>query len=87
MASRFLTAAVDSRTIAGTTSVGGTTDTVISLRVDGTIRFVDRNGKTRVVPVPVGYVTGFKNRIQPSAIDDSPAGALFALVDVLLARE
>lgn len=86
--SRFLRTATASVTITGTTEVGGVTNTVISLYPDHTIRFVDRNGVTQVVPVPAHYTTGFKNKIQPSSgtAKDGPAGALYALFDAVYQR-
>jgi len=86
--SRFLRAAVRTRTVAGTTSVGGTNVTVVSIMADGTIRFVDRNGVQHDVQVPAHYTGGFKNMIQPSSQNRSgdPRAALYALVDALIAR-
>jgi hypothetical protein len=87
--SRFNRSPIATRTVTGTTSVGGTTSTVVSIYPNSTIRFVDRNGKTQVVPVPHTYVTGFKNEIQPSShkiAKDDPYAALMSLVDVLIAR-
>ena len=82
---RFARTPVATVTITGTNSIGGTTDTVISLHADSTIRFVDANGVTQIVNVPHHYTTGFKNRIQPSSgtAKDGPQGALFALFEVL----
>ena len=86
--SRFLRSAVRTRTVTGTTSVGGTTATVVSIMPDGTIRFVDRNGVQHDVQGPAFYATGHKNVIQPSSQNRSgdPRSALFALVDALIAR-
>lgn len=82
---RFARSPVATVTITGVTSVGGTADTVISLHADSTIRFVDANGVTQIVPVPHFYTTAFKNRIQPSSgtAKDGPVGALFSLFEVL----
>lgn len=87
--SRFLRSATASVTITGATEVGGVTNTVISLYPDSTIRFVDANGVTQVIPVPAHYTTGFKNTIQPSSgtAKDGPVGALFALFDALYKRD
>lgn len=86
--SRFLRAAVRTRTVTGTTSVGGVTSTVVSIMPDGTIRFVDRNGVTQVVQCPAQYTTGHKNVLQPSSqtVAGDPESALYALVDALIAR-
>ncbi|TAJ97161.1 MAG: hypothetical protein EPO41_03985 [Reyranella sp.] len=77
------------RTISGTTSAGGTTDTVVSIMPDNSIRFTDRNGNTQVIQgLPPNYTTAFQNRLQPSttAFRGDAANALFALVDALIAR-
>lgn len=87
--SRFLRSPTRTRTVTGTTSVGGSSSTVVSIYPDHTIRFTDRNGVLNVIPVPANYVTGHKDRIQPSsgtARHTSPADALYALVDALIAR-
>lgn len=86
--SRFLRDPVATVTITGASAVGGVTNTAISLYPDSTIRFVDANGVTQVIPVPHHYTTGFKNVIQPSSgtAKDGPAGALFALFDALYKR-
>jgi hypothetical protein len=86
--SRFGRSAVATVTLTGASAVGGVTNTAISLHLDSTIRFVDANGVTQVVPVPAHYTTGFKNTIQPSSgtAKDGPAGALFALFDALYRR-
>jgi hypothetical protein len=87
--SRFARSAVRTRTITGTTSVGGSTSTVVSIYPDSTIRFTDRNSKVQVIHVPHAYTTDFQNRIQPSSGQvgkDDPYAALMSLVDVLIAR-
>ena len=85
---RFGRAAVRSRTITGGTSVGGASSTTVGIYPDGSIRFVDRSGKTQVIsgaapPANVGTMLG-----QPSsrAFQDDPQTALWQLVDVLIAR-
>ena len=86
--SRYLASAVRTRTVTGTTSVGGTTSTVVSIMPNSTIRFVDRNGITQDICVPAAYTTGAKNQIQPNSkgVRNDPYNALMALVDVLIAR-
>lgn len=86
--SRYLRSAVRTRTVTGTTSVGGTTSTVISIMPDGTIRFVDRNGRTQDIQAPANYTTAFQNRIQPNTrfAQNDPYHALYAFVDALIAR-
>ena len=87
--SRFLRDPVRTRTVAGTTSVGGTSGTIVSIMPDGSIRFVDRNGHTQTIQgAEPNYTTDFKNRIQPStaASRGNPQNALYALVDALIAR-
>lgn len=86
--SRFARAASRTRTITGTTSVGGSSSTTVALYPDNTIRFNDRNGTTQVVQVPANYTTGFQNQRQPSSgkVPGSPSDALFALIDALIAR-
>jgi hypothetical protein len=86
MASRFLRSAVRTVTISGTVSVGGTTDTVLSIYPDGTLRFVDGNGVTQVVHLPARYTTADQNGIQPNSEivkDGSAADQLYALFDAL----
>lgn len=87
MASRFLRSPVRTVTITGTVSVGGTTNTVLSIYPDGTLRFVDGNGVTQVVPLPHHYVTGHKNTVQPNSDqvgkDGSAADKFYALFDAL----
>lgn len=87
--SRFNRSPIATRTITGTTSVGGATSTTVAIYPDATIRFADRNGKTQVVHVPHTYVTNFQNKIQPSSdkiAKDDPYAALMSLVDALIAR-
>lgn len=86
--SRFLRSPTRTRTVAGTTSVGGTTDTVVSIMPDNTVRFVDRNGNTQVIQVPGNYTTDFQDRVQPSTgtATGNNANALYALIDALIAR-
>lgn len=86
--SRFLRAASRTRTVTGTTSVGGTTSTIVSIMPDGTIKFVDRNGHTHTVQSNVNYTTANKNVLEPNtkAFRADPSIALFALVDALIAR-
>lgn len=86
--SRFLRSAVRTRTVTGTTTVGGVSSTVVSIMPDGSIKFVDRNGTTQVVMAPANYTTGFKDRKQPASKVGigSPTDALYALVDALIAR-
>jgi hypothetical protein len=84
--SRFLRAAVASRAVTGTTSVGGSTTTTVSVHLDGTVRFNDRNGTTQCINMPANYTTGFKNKIQPPSSFNNSADALYALIDALIAR-
>ncbi|MCA2979322.1 MAG: hypothetical protein INH37_13620 [Myxococcaceae bacterium] len=77
--SRFSRAAVRTRTITGTTSVGGTTGTVVSILPNNVIRFVDRFGQT--VDVPIRGTPGAS--FIPT---DRAADPMFRLVDALIAR-
>lgn len=79
--SRYLRTAVRTATVAGGTSVGGATTTVLSIMPDGTVRFIDRFGITRDVPMRNGTWTG---GFVP--LDRNATPSLELLVDVLLAR-
>lgn len=84
---RFQRAAVRTRTVTGTTSVGGTTSTVVGIFPDSTIRFVDRAGRTQVIQCSdVAALGTFVGQPSSKAAADTPANALFALVDVLIGR-
>lgn len=72
--SRFLRAASRTVTVTGSTAVGGVTNTAITTRPDGTVRFVDAAGVTRVVNVPYKFD------------GQDAASALHALVDALVRR-
>lgn len=77
--SRYSRSAVRTRTVTGTTSVGGTTSTVVSIQPDGTIRFVDRQGRTVDVPIK-GFSDG--NMVTK----DFQSDPFYAFVDALIAR-
>lgn len=77
--SRFSRAATRTRTVTGTTSVGGSTSTVVSILPNGVIRFVDRFGQSVDVPIKGSVTSGF-------IPTDRSADPIFRLVDALIAR-
>ena len=84
---RFQRTAVRTRTVTGTTSVGGTTSTVVGIFPDSTIRFVDRAGRTQVIQCsPISLRGDMTGDVSTRAVADDPYSSLFALVDVLIAR-
>lgn len=84
---RFQRAAVRTRTVTGTTSVGGTTSTVVGIFPDSTIRFVDRAGRTQVIQCgPISLRGDMTGDVSTRAMADDQYASLFALVDVLIAR-
>lgn len=86
--SRFLRTALRSRTITGTTTVGGSSSTTVSVHQDGTVSFNDRNGNTHRIHVPANYTTADQDKLQPTtkAVRGDKANALYALIDALIAR-
>lgn len=86
--SRFLRSPVASRAVTGATVVGGSSTTTVSIHLDGSVRFNDRNGVTQVIPMPAHYTTAFKNKVQPGSkpARNDPEAALYALIDALIAR-
>lgn len=84
---RFSRAAVRTRTVTGTTSVGGTTDTVVGIFPDSTIRFVDRSGRSVTINCSGMALSGAMTG-QPSSrgVANCPYSALFSLVDALIGR-
>ncbi len=77
--SRFSRANVRTRTVTGTTSVGGSSSTVVSITPDGSMTFTDRFGQ--VVRVPIrGRAPG---NFIPNDVNTDP---MFRLVDALIAR-
>lgn len=83
--SRFLRSAVASRAVTGSTSVGTTSTTTVSVMPDGTVRFNDRYNVIRIVQAPANYTTAFQNKVQPNQFNNDE-DALYALIDALIAR-
>ena len=77
--SRNLRAATRTRTVTGTTSVGGTTSTVVSILPNGVIRFVDRFGQTVDHQIRGSLTSGF-------VPTDRLADPMWRLADALIAR-
>lgn len=78
--SRFSRAATRTRTISGTTVVGGSASTVVSIQPNGVIRFTDRFGQNVEAPI---RGSGASSNFIPTDRDADP---LWRLVDALIAR-